>query len=73
VALLWRAFDKTVRRKPPVVAADAVHEDIAWPSRDEGAAQIKKFMREMIEIEPDFEWHLTTIVDGGSAVAAEWT
>ena len=27
----------------------------------------------MIEIEPDFDWRLTTIVDGGSVLAAEWT
>src|SRR5579864_5042413 len=27
----------------------------------------------MIEAEPDFDWRLTTIVEGGSVVAAEWT
>jgi SnoaL-like protein len=30
-------------------------------------------MRQMIEAEPDFDWRLTTLVDGGSVVAAEWT
>ena len=55
-----------------LLAPDAVHEDIAWPSRDEGPAQIKKFMQQMIEAEPDFDWRITTIVDGGSTMAAEW-
>jgi steroid delta-isomerase-like uncharacterized protein len=67
----WNRHDFAALDK--LVTPDAVHEDIAWPSRDEGAAQIKKFMREMIEIEPDFDWRLTTIVDGGSVLAAEWT
>jgi len=56
-----------------LLTPDAVHEDIAWPSRDEGSAQIKKFMQQMIEAEPDFNSRVTTIVDGGSTVAAEWT
>jgi steroid delta-isomerase-like uncharacterized protein len=67
----WNRHDFAALDK--LVTPDAVHEDIAWPSRDEGAAQIKKFMREMIESEPDFDWHLTTILDGGSVLAAEWT
>ena len=29
-AALWRAFDKAVRRKPPVVAADAGLMEIEW-------------------------------------------
>src|SRR5215471_9021279 len=45
----------------------------AWPSRDEGPAQIKKFMQQMIEAEPDFDWRITTIADDSSTVAAEWT
>jgi len=67
----WNRHDFAALDK--LVTPDAVHEDIAWPSRDEGPAQIKEFMRQMIEAEPDFDWHLTTIVDGGSVVAAEWT
>ncbi len=69
--LAWNRHDFAALDK--LVTPDAVHEDIAWPSRDEGASQIKKFMREMIEAEPDFDWRLTTIVDGGSVAAAEWT
>ncbi|HET8924519.1 MAG TPA: ester cyclase [Candidatus Acidoferrum sp.] len=55
-----------------LLAPDAVHEDLARPSRDVGPAQIKQFMRTMIETQPDLNWHLTSIVDGGSVVAAEW-
>jgi len=67
----WNRHDFAALDK--LLTPDAVHEDIAWPSREEGPAQIKKFMHEMIDVEPDFEWRLTTIVDGGSVVAAEWT
>jgi steroid delta-isomerase-like uncharacterized protein len=67
----WNRHDFAALDK--LLTPDAVHEDIAWPSRDEGPAQINEFMRQMIEAEPDFEWRLTTIVDGGSVVAAEWT
>ncbi len=31
--MLWRAFDKTVRRKPPVAAADAGAMGIEWSGR----------------------------------------
>jgi steroid delta-isomerase-like uncharacterized protein len=67
----WNRHDFAALDK--LLTPDAVHEDIAWPSHDEGPAQIKEFMRQMIEAEPDFEWRLTTIVDAGSLVAAEWT
>ena len=67
----WNRHDFAALDK--LLTPDAVHEDFAWPSRDEGPAQIKEFMRQMIEAEPDFDWRLTTIVDGGSVVAAEWT
>ena len=67
----WNRHDSAALDK--LLTPDAVHEDIAWPSRDEGPAQIKKFMQEMIAVEPDFDWRLTNVVDGGSVVAAEWT
>jgi steroid delta-isomerase-like uncharacterized protein len=67
----WNRHDFAALDK--LLTPDAVHEDIAWPSRDVGPTQIKAFMRQMIEAEPDFDWRLTTIVDGGSVVAAEWT
>jgi steroid delta-isomerase-like uncharacterized protein len=69
--LAWNRHDFAALDK--LLTPDAVHEDIAWPSRDEGPAQIKEFMRQMIEAEPDFDWRLTTVVDSGSMVAAEWT
>jgi steroid delta-isomerase-like uncharacterized protein len=60
------AFDK-------LLTADAIHEDIAQGFRGQGPAQIKDFMRAMIEGQPDLNWRLTTVVDAGPAVAAEWT
>jgi steroid delta-isomerase-like uncharacterized protein len=55
-----------------LLAPDAIHEDMAKPSREMGPTQIKQSIRAMIEAQPDLNWHLTTIVDGGSVVAAEW-
>jgi steroid delta-isomerase-like uncharacterized protein len=55
-----------------LLAPDAVHEDLARPSRDVGTTQIQQYMRMMFETQPDLNWHLTAIVDGGSVVAAEW-
>ena len=60
------AFDK-------LLAPDAIHEDIAWPFRGQGPAQIKDFMRVVIQGQPDLSWHLTTVVETGPLVAAEWT
>jgi len=34
---------------------------------------IKDFMRVVIEGQPDLNWRLTTVVDAGRVVAAEWT
>lgn len=56
-----------------LLTADAIHEDIAQGFRGQGPAQIKEFMRAMIEIEPDLKWRVTTVVDAGPVVAAEWT
>jgi len=56
-----------------LLAPDAIHEDIAWPFRGRGPAQIKEFMRVMIQGQPDLNWHLTTVVEAGRLVAAEWT
>jgi steroid delta-isomerase-like uncharacterized protein len=55
-----------------LLAPNAVHEDMARPSREVGLAQIKQTIRSMIDDHPDLNWHLTSIVDGGSSVAAEW-
>lgn len=55
-----------------LLAPDALHEDMARPSRDLGPAQINQSIRTTIETQPDLNWHLTSVVDGGSVVAAEW-
>jgi len=62
----FAAFDK-------LLAADAVHEDIAQGFRGQGPAQIKDFLRAEIDSEPDLHWRLTTVVEAGPVVAAEWT
>ena len=55
-----------------LLASDAVHEDMARPAREVGPAQIKQSLRTTMQDHPDLNWHLTSIVDGGSLVAAEW-
>src|SRR5438552_9158900 len=55
-----------------LLASDAVHEDMARPSRDVGPDEIKRSIRTTIGDLPDLNWHLTSIVDVGSLVAAEW-
>ncbi|HET7151311.1 MAG TPA: nuclear transport factor 2 family protein [Candidatus Acidoferrum sp.] len=54
-----------------LLAPDAVHEDMARPSRDVGPAQFNRSIRATLEAQPDLNWHVTSIVDGGSVVAAE--
>jgi len=56
-----------------LLTPDAVHEDLAQGVHAQGIAQIKDFMREEIKGEPDLDWRLTTVVDAGQMVAAEWT
>jgi steroid delta-isomerase-like uncharacterized protein len=67
----WNRHDFAALDK--LLAVDAIHEDIAWGFRSQGPAQIKDSMRAMIEIEPDFDWRLTTVVDAGPVVAGEWS
>jgi steroid delta-isomerase-like uncharacterized protein len=55
-----------------LLAPDAVHEDMARPSRDVGPAQFNRSIRATLEAQPDLNWHVTSIVDAGSVVAAEW-
>jgi steroid delta-isomerase-like uncharacterized protein len=56
-----------------LLTPDAIYEDIAWGFRGQGLEQIKGLMRDMIESEPDFDWRLTTVIESGPIVAAEWT
>ncbi|HYL84974.1 MAG TPA: nuclear transport factor 2 family protein [Candidatus Angelobacter sp.] len=62
----FAAFDK-------LLAPDAIHEDIAQGFRGQGLGEIKDFMRALLEGQPDLDWHLTTIVEADTHVAAEWT
>ncbi len=56
-----------------LLAPDALHEDMARPSRDVGPAQINQSIRTTIEAQPDLHWRLISVVDGGgSVIAAEW-
>lgn len=55
-----------------LLASDAVHEDLARPSREVGPDQIKQSLRTSMEDHPNLDWHLISVVDGGSVVAAEW-
>ncbi len=67
----WNRHDFAALDK--LLTPDAVHEDVAQGVHAQGLAEIKKFMREEIEGEPDIEWGLTTVVEAVPLVAAEWT
>lgn len=67
----WNRHDFAALDK--LLTPDALHEDVAQGVHAQGLAEITKFMREEIEGEPDVDWRLTTVVDAGSTVAAEWT
>jgi len=67
----WNRHDFAALDK--LLAADGIHEDIALGFHGQGPAQIKDFMRAMIEGQPDLDWRVTTVVEAGPLVAAEWT
>jgi steroid delta-isomerase-like uncharacterized protein len=56
-----------------LLAADALHEDIAQNVHAIGIAAIKDFMRQDIAGEPDLNWQMTNTVEDGKYVAFEWT
>lgn len=56
-----------------ILAADAVHEDIAQNFHGKGKAAIAEFMRQNIAVEPDFNWQITNAIEDGRTVAFEWT
>jgi steroid delta-isomerase-like uncharacterized protein len=68
--LAWNRRDYAALNK--LLASDAVHEDMARPSREVGPDQIQQSIRATIADLPDLNWHLSSIIDGGSSVAAEW-
>ena len=53
--------------------ARSVHEDVPAGFSGTGPAAIKAFAAEIFKAQPDLVWRLTTIVESGSTVAAEWT
>lgn len=56
-----------------LLSPDAVHEDIAANFAGKGPAQVKEFMRAVIGNEPDLEWRITSTIEEGPRLAAEWT
>jgi steroid delta-isomerase-like uncharacterized protein len=56
-----------------ILAPDAIHEDIAQKFRGKGSAEVVKFMRGTVAVEPDFKWQITNSVEEGRYVALEWT
>ena len=62
----FAAFDK-------LLAADAIHEDVAESVHARGRAEAKDWLRTCLRDEPDFKWQLTNVFQSGSYVAAEWT
>jgi steroid delta-isomerase-like uncharacterized protein len=56
-----------------LLAADAVHEDLAQGFVGKSPAEVKGMMSELLKMQPDFEWKLTKTIENGSMVAAEWT
>jgi len=57
----------------PLLDPASVHEDVPAGFRGKGPAEIKAFAGEVFKAQPDLKWRLTTIVQSGSTVAAEWT
>jgi steroid delta-isomerase-like uncharacterized protein len=56
-----------------ILAPDAIHEDIAQNFRGKGSAEIVKFMRGTVAVEPDYKWQVTNSVEDGRYVGLEWT
>ena len=56
-----------------LLAADAIHEDIAQNFRGRGPKVIVTFMRGVASSEPDYKWSVTNTIEDGKYVAIEWT
>lgn len=67
----WNRHDFAALDK--ILAPDAVHEDIALGVYARGMAQVKDFMRKVIQGQPDFKWRVSRFVESGPVVVAEWT
>lgn len=67
----WNHHDSTAF--DTLLASGATHDDFAQGFHGKGAAQVTGFMRELIKLEPDFNWVITKVVESGPTVMAEWT
>jgi steroid delta-isomerase-like uncharacterized protein len=56
-----------------LLAADAMHEDVAANFRGKGPKEVITFMRGLISAEPDYKWTVTNTLEDGKYVAIEWT
>ena len=56
-----------------LLAPGATHEDIAQNFRGKGSAEVVKFMRGTVAVEPDYKWQVTNSIEDGHYVALEWT
>ena len=56
-----------------LMTTDAVYTDVALGFKGTGPAETKAFMRDVISMEPDFDWHMTKVIEDGPNMAAEWT
>jgi steroid delta-isomerase-like uncharacterized protein len=56
-----------------ILAPGAIHEDLAQNFRGKGSAEVVKFMRGTVAVEPDFKWQITNSIEEGRYVALEWT
>lgn len=56
-----------------ILAPGAIHEDLAQNFRGRGSAEVVKFMRGTVAVEPDFKWQITNSIEEGRYVALEWT
>jgi steroid delta-isomerase-like uncharacterized protein len=55
-----------------LLAADAVHEDIAHAFVGKGPGEIKGYLRDVTAAEPDFNWQITKTIENGPNIVAEW-
>ena len=56
-----------------LMTKDAVYQDVPAGFKGTGPAETKRFMHDVIGMEPDYEWRLTKVIEDGPSMAAEWT
>jgi len=56
-----------------LLAPTGIHEDLAWGFRGEGPAAVRRFMRDVIAVSPDYHWEVTASFTDGQSVVGEWT